>query len=113
MARIIRINPLEPRDIQHLLEFNRTTDQKSIDLTTVRSIARKKCVDAKILRGNRIFATEEVGSKTIPYPTQYEKTPVYLITFEYKIHCDADVFYVDGNEFNRLSDDLARYGWII
>lgn len=100
MARIVRISLLEPRDIQHLLEFNRTTDQKCIDLTTVRSIARKKCVDAKILRRS-------------PYPTPYEKTPVYLITFEYKNHCGSEVFYVAQDDYYQLSEDLARHGWII
>lgn len=106
----ITVNPLEHRDTKHLLEFYRTTDKKCIDTRTVRSIASKKRLDAKILRGERVFATEEVG---IPYAPQYEDTLVYLITFEYKNRWGSDSFYVAQEEYERLRDYLQLIEWYI
>lgn len=115
MARIVTINPLAPSESEdHVLEFHRTTDKKSINLETVRSIASKYISKTLLCGcGYMRITTTKVGSRTFHCRTPYEDDPVYLITFEYKNRCGREDFYVEETEYERLKADLARHGWYI
>lgn len=97
MARIVTINPLLEGEGLKYRDFYRTTDKKSINLETVRSIASKQ------LEYKWVYGSDTGG----------DYLRVYLITFEYKNRCGKERFYVEQKEYERLKADLARHGWLI